>query len=137
MPDPSDIAGATESEHLLSLSEMVDLFGVTPRTVRYYEYMELISSTQKGRIRYYDARAQARFKLALRGRRFGMRLEDVRLWLEIYDSDGKVAQLERWVEIDKSLRATLRAEIAEREAALEELDGLRSAVCKELQKLEA
>ena len=137
MQDMSDISGGAGAPRDLSLAEMVETFDVTPRTVRYYEYMELIASRLDGRVRYYDARAQARFKLALRGRRFGMRLEDVRLWLEIYDSHGKAAQLERWVEIEAGVRDQLRAEIAERQAALDELEGLRRAVGEELQALEA
>ena len=74
MQDMSDISGGASAPRDLSLAEMVETFDVTPRTVRYYEYMELIASRLDGRVRYYDARAQARFKLALRGRRFGMRL---------------------------------------------------------------
>ncbi|MFC6643381.1 MerR family transcriptional regulator [Sulfitobacter profundi] len=66
-----------------------------PRTLRYYEYLELLKPTLQGRERSYDRKQIARFKLILRGRRFGMKLEDIRVWLEIYKNRGSRAQLSR------------------------------------------
>ncbi|MFW5642220.1 MAG: MerR family transcriptional regulator, partial [Roseicyclus sp.] len=46
-------------------------FGVTPRTLRHYEYIELIAPRREGRTRLYGPREIARMTLILRGRRFG------------------------------------------------------------------
>ena len=46
-------------------------FEVTPRTLRYYEYIELLAPEKDGRARFYGAREVARLTLILRGRRFG------------------------------------------------------------------
>ena len=82
-------------DETLTFKEMVGKFDVTPRTLRYYEYLELLKPTLQGRERSYDRKQIARFKLILRGRRFGMKLEDIRVWLEIYKNRGSRAQLSR------------------------------------------
>jgi DNA-binding transcriptional MerR regulator len=68
----------------LSFKEMCSTFDVTPRTLRYYEYIELLEPIKEGRSRFYTPREIARMKLILRGRRFGFSLEDIRQLLDIY-----------------------------------------------------
>jgi DNA-binding transcriptional MerR regulator len=81
-----------------TLKEMCALFEVTPRTLRYYEYIELISPRREGRTRFYGAREKARLKLILRGRRFGFPLEETRQWLEMYNQDPENrTQMEEWL----------------------------------------
>jgi DNA-binding transcriptional MerR regulator len=86
------------SETELSFKEMCARFEVTPRTLRYYEYIELLSPRKEGRARFYGARETARMTLILRGRRFGFSLEEIRQWLEIYGEAGTDAQMRTWVE---------------------------------------
>ncbi|MBM1817992.1 MerR family transcriptional regulator [Sulfitobacter pseudonitzschiae] len=109
------------NDNMINFTEMVRKFDITPRTLRYYEYLELLKPTLEGRDRLYDRKQVARFKLILRGRRFGMKLEEIRAWLELYDSKGSKEQLREWAKISKGLEKTLRAEIAERRKALAEL----------------
>ena len=78
----------------LTFKEMCAKFEVTPRTLRYYEYIELLSPERQGRSRFYGARECARMTLILRGRKFGFQLEELRQWLLIYDQDGTEAQME-------------------------------------------
>jgi DNA-binding transcriptional MerR regulator len=86
------------SDSQLTFKEMCARFDVTPRTLRYYEYIELLTPEKDGRTRSYGARETARMVLILRGRRFGFSLEEIRQWLEIYEQKGTEAQLEIWVE---------------------------------------
>lgn len=58
-------------ETKLSFKEMCAKFDVTPRTLRYYEYIELLQPERQGRSRFYGARECARMTLILRGRKFG------------------------------------------------------------------
>ena len=83
----------------LSFKEMCTQFDVTPRTLRYYEYIELLQPERVGRSRFYGAREIARMTLVMRGRRFGFSLEELRQWLQIYDKDGSRAQMHAWVPI--------------------------------------
>lgn len=87
------------SEQRLSFKEMCAKFDVTPRTLRYYEYIELLSPEKEGRSRSYGPRELARMTLILRGRRFGFALEDIRQWLMIYENEGNEAQMTSWIEL--------------------------------------
>jgi DNA-binding transcriptional MerR regulator len=92
------------SDERLSFKEMCAKFDVTPRTLRYYEYIELLTPEKEGRTRFYTPREVARMILILRGRRFGFALEDIRQWLMIYENEGTQAQMQMWVDLaDKQL----------------------------------
>lgn len=113
------------SEARLSFKEMCARFDVTPRTLRYYEYIELLCPDREGRARFYGPREQARMKLILRGRRFGFQLEDIRQWLLIYGKEGTKAQMRAFLDMaDRQLKdlADQRAQIDE---AMAELTALR------------
>ena len=62
----------------LTIRQMCDLFGVTPRTLRFYEAKELLFPERIGQKRLFTRRDQARMKLILRGKRYGFSLEDIR-----------------------------------------------------------
>ena len=87
------------SESKLSFKEMCAKFEVTPRTLRYYEYIELLSPERIGRSRFYGARECARMTLILRGRKFGFQLEELRQWLLIYDKEGTNAQMNVFIDM--------------------------------------
>ncbi|WP_371153541.1 MerR family DNA-binding transcriptional regulator [Jannaschia sp. 2305UL9-9] len=117
----------------LDFKQMCAKFEVTPRTLRHYEYIELLAPRRDGRARLYGPRDVARMTLILRGRKFGFSLEEIRQWLELYDADpeGRV-QKERWIELaDRQL-----AELAERQRhikeAIDELASLRDNVRNDL-----
>lgn len=87
------------TEETITLKEMCAKFDVTPRTLRYYEYIELLFPEKKGRTRLYGSTEFARMKLIMRGRRFGFSLEEIRQWLEMYNEHGEREQMEIWVEM--------------------------------------
>lgn len=114
------------SETPLTLKEMCAKFDVTPRTLRYYEYIELLAPQKDGRARLYSPREVARMKLILRGRRFGFSLEEIRQWLLIYQQKGTKAQLEEWIRLaDRQLDALAQQKTAI-EAAINDLQALRA-----------
>ena len=53
------------SEVRLNFKEMCAKFDVTPRTLRYYEYIELLSPDREGRSRFYGPRELARMILII------------------------------------------------------------------------
>ncbi|TYB33565.1 MAG: MerR family DNA-binding transcriptional regulator [Flexistipes sinusarabici] len=78
-----------KGEKMYSIAELAKEFGVTPRTIRYYEEMGLLSSRRKNlsQQRLYDAKSRARLKLILRGKRFGFSLREIKEMIELYDVD--------------------------------------------------
>ena len=55
----------------MTLKEMCEAYDVTPRTLRYYEYIELLIPEKQGRKRFYGNKEKALLTLIKRGRRFG------------------------------------------------------------------
>lgn len=115
---------------VLTFKEMCARFDVTPRTLRYYEYIELLAPQKEGRARFYGPREVARMTLILRGRRFGFSLEELRQWLLIYDQKGTEEQSRVWVELADRQLAVLESQRAELEASIADLRQLRDDVAK-------
>lgn len=109
----------------LSFKEMCARFDVTPRTLRYYEYIELIHPHREGRTRHYGPREIARMKLILRGRKFGFALEDIRQWLLIYEKEGTEAQMRAWVTMADGQLSELAEQRRQLDEAMAELQKLR------------
>lgn len=120
----------------LTLKEMCARFDVTPRTLRHYEYIELLQPEKTGRTRYYGAREIARLKLILRGRRFGFPLEGVRQWLLLYDADPmNRLQTEKWIEMSGVQIEELRSRMQELKETIDELQRLHDVSKASLQAL--
>ena len=118
------------SEVRLNFKEMCAKFDVTPRTLRYYEYIELLSPDREGRSRFYGPRELARMTLILRGRKFGFQLEDLRQWLLIYDQDGTKAQMNVFLDMADRKLAELRDQQVQLSQTIEELEQLRQTTDK-------
>jgi DNA-binding transcriptional MerR regulator len=120
------------TETRLSFKDMCTRFDVTPRTLRYYEYIELLSPEKDGRARYYGAREVARMTLILRGRRFGFSLEEIRQWLLIYGKRGEKPQLQAWVALADRQLAELDQQRADLDTAIADLRALRDTALREV-----
>jgi DNA-binding transcriptional MerR regulator len=107
-------------------------YDVTPRTLRYYEYIELLSPERVGRSRFYGARELARMTLILRGRKFGFPLEDIRQWLMIYENEGNEAQMQAWVELADKQLEELTEQRRQLDETVAELQSLRDVTAKTL-----
>ena len=118
------------SEVRLNFKEMCAKFDVTPRTLRYYEYIELLSPDREGRSRFYGPRELARMTLILRGRKFGFQLEELRQWLLIYDQEGTKAQLNVFLDMADRKLAELRDQQVQLSQTIEELEQLRQTTDK-------
>ncbi|MGE0339663.1 MAG: MerR family DNA-binding transcriptional regulator [Xanthobacteraceae bacterium] len=82
------------SQQIFTIRDLAREFGVTARTLRFYEEKELLSPRRQGQERLYSRRDRARLKLVLMGKRVGFSLEEIRSMLDLYDlGDGRVTQL--------------------------------------------
>jgi len=120
------------SDQRLSFKEMCAKFDVTPRTLRYYEYIELLQPEKEGRTRFYTPREVARMTLILRGRRWGFSLEEIRQWLEIYEKQGTEAQMQAWVDMADRQLDLLAEQQAQLAQAIAELKETRDSVARDL-----
>lgn len=120
------------SELRLTFKEMCARFDVTPRTLRYYEYIELLQPEREGRSRFYGTTECARMTLILRGRKFGIKLEEIRQWLKIYENEGTAAQMGAFVEMAGRQLVELEDQAEQLGEAINELRNLREETAKKL-----
>jgi DNA-binding transcriptional MerR regulator len=105
-----------------SISAMCADFGVTPRTLRFYEAKELIFPVRDGSRRLFTRRCRARLTLILQGKRFGFSLEEIRQLLDLYDiGDQQVTQIARTYELARARLAAMEAQRDELTLAIDEL----------------
>ncbi len=105
------------SPETFTIGQLCAEFDVTPRTLRFYEYKELLSPIRDGQRRIFTCRDRARLKLILRGRRFGFSLDEMKDLLDLYDVDrSQVTQLSAILEAARRHHAEL---VAKRDALSE------------------
>lgn len=79
---------------LFTIGDLSKEFGVTLRTLRFYEDKGLLNPRRDGMNRVYTRRDRARLKLVIMGKRVGFSLAEIRDMLDLYDlRDGQVTQL--------------------------------------------
>ena len=107
-----------------SIAELSREFDITPRTLRFYEDRGLLSPARTGTKRVYSERDRTRLKLALRGRRLGLTVEECREIIDLYEPDGRRnrQQLLRLCEAIRAHRARLLAKFRDLEATLAAMD---------------
>jgi DNA-binding transcriptional MerR regulator len=121
-----------EPTRAYSIAELAREFDVTPRAIRFYEDLGLLTPTRAGRRRVYSTRDRTRLKLTLRGKRLGLSLQDIRQLVEMYDSPSDTApQLTAFLQVLANHRRQLEqqrediaitlAEIAQHETRCRDL----------------
>ncbi|WP_299134912.1 MerR family DNA-binding transcriptional regulator [uncultured Amaricoccus sp.] len=111
------------ADRIWSITEMCADFGVTPRTLRFYEGKELVFPMREGQRRLYTRRCRARLKLILRGKRFGFSLEDIRQLLNLYDiGDQQVTQIARTYRLGEERLGAMIAQRDELNEAIADLE---------------
>jgi DNA-binding transcriptional MerR regulator len=82
------------------IRELAAEFGLSARTLRFYEEKGLVSPRRSGQERIYGRRDRARLKYVQMGKCVGFSLEEIREMLDLYDlGDRQVTQLR--VALDK------------------------------------
>lgn len=70
-----------------TISELAKEFGITTRTIRFYEEQGYIKPQREGTKRLYSDADRVRIKLILRGKRLGMTLKESVEIIDLYQSD--------------------------------------------------
>lgn len=106
-----------------TISELAQEFGVTTRTLRHYEDQGLVTPTRDGINRIYSHRDRVRLKLALRGKRLGFSLSELRELFRLYDlANDERRQLEEFAVKLERRRAQLEQQREDVEVMLNEIN---------------
>jgi len=85
--------------NLYNISDLSREFGVTTRSIRYYEDIGLLAPQRQGQTRIYDSADRTRLKLILRGKRLGLSLEESREIIDMYQpGKNNAKQLRKLIE---------------------------------------
>ena len=109
----------------VTVGQLAAELGVTTRTLRFYEEAGIVTParTSSGAARVYSPRDRARLVLALRGKRFGMSLAEIREIVDMYDAEpGEAGQIRRLLASLDAVRADLVARRSELVRTLAEVD---------------
>jgi DNA-binding transcriptional MerR regulator len=133
MPDKSNAKHAT-----FSITELAQEFDLTPRAIRFYEDMGLLTPTRAGaggRMRVYTQRERTRLKLTLRGKRLGLSLQEVKELMDMYDSPRDTGpQLRKFLQVLNLHREQLEQQMADLKITLEEVKSQEAQARRLLKK---
>ena len=113
---------ATIHDTRYPIGDLAEEFGVTTRTLRFYEEKGFLSPERRGRVRYFTPADRVRLKLILRGKRLGLSLDESAEIIDLYSSpEGNRRQLEVLLDRLALRREQLRQQALDLEATLDEL----------------
>ena len=131
-PVNDDVVSDGQEEYT-RIGDMAKTFGVTLRTLRFYEDKGLISPKRDGSTRLYTRRDKARLKLILLGRKVGFSLRDVKQMIDLYDPNGSnTKQLRLTMEKSERQLTRLQKQRVAIDEAISELSDLMTAVRAQL-----
>jgi DNA-binding transcriptional MerR regulator len=115
-----------------TITELAREFDITTRTIRHYEDEGLLSPRREGQNRLFSQRDRVRLKLALRGKRLGFTLAEIRELFDLYDlARDEKRQLEQFLTKLEKRRASLEQQREDIEVMLNEITFFESQ-CRKL-----
>lgn len=134
---PTTADGQRAPEQTYSIGALADEFGITTRTIRFYESRNLIAPSRRGTQRYYTRRDRARLLLILRAKNLGFSLEDIAAYLDLYDADpSQLAQTRMLLEKIEATIADLQKKRADLDRTLRDLKDIKTKCVEHLASVE-
>ena len=105
-----------------SIGDLASEFGVTTRTIRFYEEKGLLDPERNGKHRVYSPSDRTKLRLIVRGKRLGLSLDESADIILMYGTPGNNRkQLEKLIATIRAKRAELRRQQEDLAAMLTEL----------------
>ena len=130
-----DAHRAPDTAELFGISELCAEFGITLRTIRFYEDKGLLKPRRVNGARVYSRKDRARLALILRSKAIGASLQEIRHYLDMYGDhgEGRVQQLKYVRDRTDAVIRELELKRAHIDATLAELRVINAAVRKQLE----
>ena len=123
----------TETTATFTISDLAREFGITPRTIRFWEDQGIVAPTREGRQRVFSRRDRTRLKMALRGKRLGLSLAEITDLIGMYNStEDETPQLLKCLHVIEKRRAALEQQREDIEAMLGDITQFESQCRQEL-----
>ena len=128
----------TETAATFTISDLAREFGITPRTIRFWEDQGIVAPLREGRNRVFARRDRARLKMALRGKRLGLSLAEITDLIGMYNStEDETPQLLKCLHVIENRRAALEQQREDIEAMLGDITQFELQCQQELARREA
>ena len=124
-----------DTGELFGITELCEAFGITLRSIRFYEDKGLLAPRRVNGARVYTRRDRARLALILRSKAIGATLAEIKHFLDLYGAHGEGrAQQLKFVRdrTDKTI-AALELKRAHIDATLAELRVINATARKQLE----
>ena len=109
----------TETNARFAISDLAREFGITPRTIRFWEDQGILAPEREGRNRVFTRRDRARLKMALRGKRLGLSLAEIKDLIGMYSgTEDETPQLIECLRVMSKRREALEQQREDIEAML-------------------
>jgi DNA-binding transcriptional MerR regulator len=120
---------------LFGITELCREFGITLRTIRFYEDKGLLAPRRVNGTRVYTRRDRARLALILRSKAIGAPLAEIKHYLDLYGAhgEGRTQQLRFVIERTDAAIADLERKRAHIEASLAELRVINATARRQLE----
>ena len=119
-----------------TITELTKEFGVSTRTLRFYEDEGLIQPHRRGRTRLYRPADRHLIKQIMRGKRLGFSIAEIRDIIQMYrEPPGEAGQLRKIIVKIEERREELRQKRRDLEETLAELDRSEEASLERLAEL--
>ncbi|MBI1619547.1 MerR family transcriptional regulator [Aquamicrobium zhengzhouense] len=106
-----------------TITELTREFGISTRTLRFYEDEGLIAPVRRGRTRLFRPSDRHLIRQILRGKRLGFSIAEIREIIQMYrEPPGEVGQLKLMIRRIEEKREELRQKRRDLEETLAELD---------------
>ncbi len=121
-----------------AISDLAREFGITPRTIRFWEDQGILAPEREGSKRVFTRRDRARLKMALRGKRLGLSLAEIKDLIGMYSStEDETPQLLECLRVMSSRREALEQQREDIEAMLAEIGQFETLCRQELTRRNA
>ena len=105
-----------------AISDLAREFGITPRTIRFWEDQGILAPDREGRNRVFTRRDRARLKMALRGKRLGLSLAEIKDLIGMYSgTEDETPQLIECLRVMSKRREALEQQREDIEAMLADI----------------
>jgi DNA-binding transcriptional MerR regulator len=120
-----------------TISDLAREFGITPRTIRFWEDQGILAPEREGSKRVFTRRDRARLKMALRGKRLGLSLAEIKDLIGMYAStEDETPQLLECLRVMSKRREALEQQREDIEAMLAEISLFEQQCQQELVRRE-
>jgi len=121
-----------------AISDLAREFGITPRTIRFWEDQGILAPEREGSKRVFTRRDRARLKMALRGKRLGLSLAEIKDLIGMYAStEDETPQLLECLRVMSKRREALEQQREDIEAMLAEITLFEQQCQQELVRRES